>query len=82
MNLQLTTDEIRDIINKVDCDGNGYIEYNEFLTSTVEKNTMLSKQNLMMAFNEFDKDKSGKISITEVKQILGCAQGSYQEEIF
>jgi calcium-dependent protein kinase len=51
----------------VDTDNSGYIEYNEFITSTVEKNTMLTKQNLEQAFNAFDKDKSGSISVSEVK---------------
>ena len=32
---------------------------------------MLTKQNLEQAFNAFDKDKSGSISVSEVKQILG-----------
>jgi calcium-dependent protein kinase len=67
MNLQLTDEEIGEILTKIDADGNGYIEYNEFLTSTVEKSKMLSQQNLKQAFNEFDRDGSGKISAGEVR---------------
>jgi calcium-dependent protein kinase len=58
-------------LRKVDADNSGYIEYNEFITSTVEKSVMLTKRNLELAFNAFDKDKSGTISVSEVKQILG-----------
>jgi calcium-dependent protein kinase len=35
MNLQLQPEEIREILHKVDSDNSGYIEYNEFITSTV-----------------------------------------------
>ena len=37
----------------------------------VQKSIVLDRENLQIAFNLFDKDKSGTISINEIKGILG-----------
>ena len=54
----------------IDLDGNGSIDYHEFLTATINRDKILSKQNLEFAFNAFDKDGSGKISLDEIAQIF------------
>ena len=41
-------------MKSVDLDGNGYIDYNEFLTAAVNREKILSKQNLEMTFKSFD----------------------------
>jgi calcium-dependent protein kinase len=87
MNLHLTKKELNEIIAKVDSDGSGYIEYNEFITSTVTANIMLTKKNLEYAFSAFDKDKSGSISVKEVRMIFsGGSQisrnSSVQDSVF
>ena len=38
----------------------------------MEQNMYLKEENLRAAFKVFDKDKSGKISIDEMKQALGA----------
>lgn len=38
-----------------DLDGNGTIDYNEFLAATLNRNKVLSKNNLEAAFAAFDK---------------------------
>jgi Ca2+-binding EF-hand superfamily protein len=38
-----------------DLDGNGIIDYNEFLAATMNRNKVLSKNNLEAAFAAFDK---------------------------
>jgi calcium-dependent protein kinase len=54
----------------VDLDGNGFIDYNEFLTATINRDKILSQKNLELAFQAFDKDGSGKINIDEIMQIF------------
>ena len=54
-----------------DIDGNGYIEYQEFIAATYSKQKILSEINLRKAFDMFDNDKDEKISSDELKLILG-----------
>lgn len=59
-------DEIDNMIKSVDLDDNGVIDYNEFLNCTMNRDKIISKQNLEYAFKVFDKDGSGAISIEEI----------------
>lgn len=59
------------IMKEVDSDNSGFIDYNEFLKAAVDIQTFASPQYLQSAFNLFDKDSSGKISIEELKIVLG-----------
>jgi len=63
--------EVEKIIKIVDVDGNGFIEYEEFLRAAMDKERILSEKNLQNVFTFFDKDKSGKISINEIRKLLG-----------
>lgn len=58
------------IIDNIDIDQNGFIEYEEFLAASCEVKKLLTDQNLRIAFDFFDKDKSGKISVEELRNIL------------
>ncbi|MCD7470299.1 Calcium-dependent protein kinase [Datura stramonium] len=50
---------------KADVDGNGSIDYTEFITATMHKHRLERDENLYTAFQYFDKDGSGEI-ISEV----------------
>jgi calcium-dependent protein kinase len=63
--------ELENIFKTIDHDHNGYIEYEEFLRATIDKNLLLSESNMRLAFNLFDIDKNGFISIDEIKDIIG-----------
>jgi len=54
----------------VDTDGSGTIDYNEFLSATIEKEKLITKSNLELAFKKFDRDGSGKISKEEIEKIF------------
>ena len=59
------------LIEKIDLDHNNFIEYEEFLRVTVNLDVLITDQNLKLAFDFFDKDKSGKLSPDEIKEVLG-----------
>ena len=70
-------------MKSVDLDGNGSIDYNEFLTATMNREKILSKQNLELAFKTFDKDGSGTISVDEISQIFNqSTQNTVDKSVF
>jgi calcium-dependent protein kinase len=73
-NLGLTEDELQEIINRVDSNQNGYIDYQEFLIAALNKEKLLSKERLEAAFKAFDIDGSGKISSSELREMLEMAE--------
>ena len=74
---------IEKIMKDVDTDGNGFIDYNEFLKATLDEQELYSKHNLKVAFDIFDLDHSGKISSNELQQIfsLGNVQTNMWDEV-
>jgi calcium-dependent protein kinase len=63
--------ELDNIFKSIDHDNNGYIEYEEFLRATIDRDLLLSENNLKLAFNLFDLDQNGSISVDEIKTIIG-----------
>ena len=53
--------EVDKIMAAADADGNGEIEYSEWITATINKERLLSDEKLMAAFKLFDKDGGGTI---------------------
>lgn len=47
------------LVFQADVDGNGTIDYIEFITATMHLNRMEREDHLYKAFEYFDKDKSG-----------------------
>ena len=50
--------EVNAIMESVDTDGSGSIEYSEFVIATVNRKKLLSNENLEHAFAMFDKVSS------------------------
>ena len=59
--------EVDRILANVDLDKNGHIDYSEFISATIDKRKLLSKERLKAAFGIFDRDDNGFISASEVK---------------
>ncbi|KAJ7545739.1 hypothetical protein O6H91_08G007800 [Diphasiastrum complanatum] len=53
---------------QADVDGNGTIDYLEFISATMHLNKTKKEDHLISAFQYFDKDKSGYITIEELKE--------------
>lgn len=71
--------KVNEIMDSLDTDKNGYIGYSEFLMALMDKKQMLSRANLIQAFNTFDRNKDGYIVASEIKTLLGIGQ-DYSEE--
>jgi len=66
-----TEAEIQDMIDEVDADGNGTIDFNEFLDLMAHKMKDLdSDEELREAFKVFDKDQNGYISAAELRHVM------------
>lgn len=73
--------EVNKVISEVDLDLSGAIDYTEFVTATINRKNLVSKERLQMCFDAFDIDGSGTISAVEVKNFLGNAR-EYDEAIW
>jgi len=68
---QPSEDELHDMINEVDADGSGTIDFKEFLEMmTKHMKESDCEQELREAFKVFDKDGNGKISSEELKTVM------------
>lgn len=66
-----TENELKDMIHEVDIDGNGTIDFSEFLTMMANKLKDSDKDDeLREAFMVFDKDGNGFISAAELRHVM------------
>lgn len=66
-----TEAELQDMINEVDADGNGTIDFPEFLTMMARKmKDTDSEEEIKEAFKVFDKDGNGFISAAELRHVM------------
>lgn len=59
-----------DVLRTVDIDSSGTIEFPEFLLSAANYEVLLKPKRLKTAFNLFDPDSSGSITLEEFKAVL------------
>jgi calcium-dependent protein kinase len=74
--------DIEKIIESCDGDGNGFIDYTEFLTATINWKKELSHERLEAVFKMFDKDGSGKIGVEELKFLFGKDAKNIEENVW
>ena len=59
-----------EIFNEIDFNHDGTINFSEYLTLTMEKEKLVSEDMLKKAFQLFDIDGNGYITVTELKQTM------------
>lgn len=63
--------EVREMMEKLDFNNNGTIDYSEFLIANIDPNKLIQEDKLKEVFEMFDVDHSGTISAEKLKKILG-----------
>lgn len=64
--------DLQQIMEEVDSDGSGVIDYTEFLAATIDKRHYIEEDVCWAAFRVFDTDGNGKISFKELEQVLNA----------
>lgn len=60
-------------------DHSGEIDFSEFVTASVNKTNLLQESKLKAAFDYYDKDGSGSISVEEIRDVLGVGKNITRE---
>lgn len=75
--------ELRDMVNEIDADGNGTIDFPEFLTMMSRKNNVIETQDdLFGVFKVFDPTDTGFIDENGIKMVLlSLGESATDEEV-
>ena len=74
--------EVDRVMKIIDVDGNGFIEYEEFLRASLDKNKILTSENVHIVFQLFDINKTGTISPNELKKVMGQNAADINEDVW
>lgn len=67
---KMSAEQAEAVMETADVDGNGSIDYNEFVAATMHLSKLEKEVLLQKAFAKFDKDGNGRITEDELKQVL------------
>ena len=73
--------EVDRLMEIIDVDGNGFIEYEEFLRAGLSKSKIITQENLETSFKLYDINGRGKINATELGEVLGLNQNNTDENV-
>ncbi|PWA89951.1 calcium-dependent protein kinase [Artemisia annua] len=67
---KLSETEVKQLMEAADVDGNGTIDYIEFITATMHRHKLEKDEHLYKAFSHFDTDNSGYITMDELETAM------------
>ena len=71
LNLDPTEEELKEMIDEVDLDGNGEIDFEEFVTLMNRRSKETDTEEVILnAFRVFDIEGNGLLSITDMRHIM------------
>ena len=71
-------EEARTIMEQLDNDGKGYVEYSQYLRAGLDADLVLSRNNLVMAFNMLDSEKEGFITAEKLMNALSAEKNDIE----
>eukprot|EP00752_Nemacystus_decipiens_P004515 g4123.t1 len=69
--LEYIEEEVVAMLKGVDLDGNDSIEWKEFLAATIDRNVFIREDNVRRAFQYFDVEGKGSITVADLVRIFG-----------
>ncbi|CAL1353268.1 unnamed protein product [Linum trigynum] len=78
---QVSEADIQILMEAGDVDGDGYLDYGEFVTISVHLRKIGNDDHLRKAFEFFDRNKSGHIEIEELREALADDVDANSEEV-
>ncbi|XP_043704835.1 calcium-dependent protein kinase 10-like isoform X2 [Telopea speciosissima] len=78
---QLAEPEMKLLMEVADVDGNGTLDYGEFVTVTIHLQKMENDEHFRRAFMFFDRDGSGYIEMDELRETLTDDSGKFDDEV-
>ena len=63
-------DDVNKIFENLDTDNSKYLKYEEFIRASIDKSIFLTKESFTLAFNYFDKEHKGEITIDDLVSIF------------
>ena len=72
--------DLASVMAAADLDGDGTLNYEEFIAATANLSKLEREDNILAAFKQFDTDHSGALSKAEVMQAL-VSMGSSEQEV-
>ena len=67
--------EAKKVMSKIDWQGNGFIEYSQYIKASIDSDIAMSNKNLTLAFKMMDSDKKGFIRAEDLVESLSESTG-------